>query len=266
MALDGYVFISYSSKDGSIVKQLTDAMGANNISYWKAPEMIAAGSNYAREIPKAIEECEVFLLILSETAQQSIWVEKELDAAICARKKVIPIKIDSTPLNDLYRFYLNNVQMLLAAVSNGKILNLFELTEKMQEILTGKTIKEDSVGGKSIGDMKKGVRPDGRINALRINRIPIECEFCGGAVEQSSVGVYVCLSCGRENYDDFQKIRNYLERVGSAPAAVIARNTGVPMKTIEHFWSEEYLETQETLIQDNRDNKKGVWHSERWKR
>ena len=66
-------------------------------------------------------------------------------------------------------------------------------------------------------------------------------------MEQDSMGVYLCKKCGRENYDDFQKIRNYLDKAGAAPAVVISRNTKVPLKTIEYFWKEEFLEIPKAL-------------------
>ena len=52
-----YAFISYSSKDEAFVANLTEILKSCQISYWKAPEMLPAGTNYAREIPKAIQEC-----------------------------------------------------------------------------------------------------------------------------------------------------------------------------------------------------------------
>ena len=42
------VFISYSSKDSKIVEKIVAMLKEAGISYWKAPEMIPAGSNYAQ--------------------------------------------------------------------------------------------------------------------------------------------------------------------------------------------------------------------------
>lgn len=106
------VFLSYSSDDALFVQKIVDMLKEMNVPYWKAPEMIPAGSNYAREIPRAIKGCEVFLMVVSKAAQESIWVEKELDSAINNRKIIVPIKIDDEPLNDVYKFYLSNVQMI----------------------------------------------------------------------------------------------------------------------------------------------------------
>ena len=94
MSEEGRWFISHCSKDIVVVEQIVNLLKYCGILYWKAPEMIPAGSNYAREIPKALSSCGVFLLVLSEASQKSIWVEKEVDIAINYRKKIIPIKID----------------------------------------------------------------------------------------------------------------------------------------------------------------------------
>lgn len=308
-----YVFISYSSKDIDFVDQLTDMMNDENIAYWKAPDMIGPGSNYAKEIPKAISECELFLLMLSSNSQESIWVEKELDSAICCRKKIIPLRIDDKDMNDLYKFYLNNVQMVQALVKEGVITNLRDILKRIDRVLKAeendgldseknkditevkmenaiKELKEGNDSSKHIG--YRGEKLDKRSNAFRINRIPIECEYCGGAVELCSLGVYRCLDCGKENYDDFQKVRRYLEKVGTAPAVVISRNTGVPVKTIEHLWSNEFLEDswkvnngvickscgmsirtgslcdrcRGNLSDRNIENGKGAWHTNLWKK
>lgn len=59
----------------------------------KAPDMIPVGSNYAREIPRAIRECDLFLLILSKESQESVWVEKEVDSAICYKKILFRLRL-----------------------------------------------------------------------------------------------------------------------------------------------------------------------------
>ena len=259
---DKYVFISYSSKDNEYVNQVTDALKTSGISYWKAPDMISAGSNYAKEIPKAIADCSVFLLLLSQTAQESMWVEKEIDKAICSRKIILPIRFDNCELNDLFKFYLNNVQMYQAEIADGRVKDLQQIIVRIQDILEqhsksptaqakngpepGHGDAVDPVGKKAIEKVndfsldEEGVKKNKRNlnkrhNALRMNKIPVECEFCGGDIDRGSKGEYICVACGKENFDDFNKIRNYIQKYGPAPAIVVSRNTGVPMATIEYF-------------------------------
>ena len=118
------VFISYSSKDSKIVEKIVAMLKEAGISYWKAPEMIPAGSNYAREIPRAIAQCQVFLLVISSYSQESIWVEKEIDCAINDRKTIVPLKLTEDDLSDMFRFYLNNVQTISYAENPAEALRL----------------------------------------------------------------------------------------------------------------------------------------------
>ena len=60
------VFISYKSEEYGEANNVRKILTANGISCWMAPESIPMGSNYTQVIPAAIENCKVFLLILSE--------------------------------------------------------------------------------------------------------------------------------------------------------------------------------------------------------
>lgn len=117
---DKYVFISYSSRDDVQVKRLLELLEEMHISWWKAPEMIPAGSSYAREIVRAIEHCTLFLLLFSQNAQDSIWVEKEVDCAMSFQKETLPFNVDGTVLNAGFKFYLNNVQMIFDTPGSSK--------------------------------------------------------------------------------------------------------------------------------------------------
>ena len=108
------VFISYSSKEYDKANALKQVLEANEISCWMAPKSIPSGSDYSREIPKAIKSCEIFLLVLSEASQVSRWVPKELDNAINEGKIIIPFHTDESNLTDAFNFMLSNVQRIEA--------------------------------------------------------------------------------------------------------------------------------------------------------
>ncbi len=275
------VFVSYSSKDAETVSRVLKVLDEIDVAYWKAPEMIPAGSNYAREIPTAIEGCQIFLLLLSKVAQESIWVEKEVDTAVCNRKVIIPIQLDNEPLNSMYRFYLNNVQMIMAG--NNWDMAMEELKKQISLLLglepdsrrvgqaerignalrnkknaalknesDRKTVddeysvlklggSEESAANKNTDSAAERHRKK-RADAFSWNPEPTECEHCGGEVYREDKGVYRCKSCGKHTYDYYYKVRNYLEKNGSAPAVIIAKETGVPRKVIDNFFRDEYLE------------------------
>lgn len=241
------IFVSHSSKDEKAVNDILELLRQLSISYWKAPEMIPVGSNYAREIPQAIKECEIFLLILSEASQASIWIEKEIDLAINCRKTIVPVKIDPAPLNDLYSFYLNNVQMISYSgnadrgrrMLKNRLLNLLpkEVEEKKEE--KGKEKQEAERPVQKEADRKVSKR---KVDVFSKNPAPIQCQFCGGELKEIGVGTYECLACGKESYDYLRKVRNYLEENGACSAVLIAQETGVPRDSVEHFLREEFLE------------------------
>lgn len=272
------VFISYSSLDVQEANRVIRLLQQMQISYWKAPEMIPAGSSYAREIPQAIRDCTIFLLIVSQASQDSIWVEKEIDTAIHYRRTILPLRIDNEPMNDMFYFYLNNIQ---AIFYNNDVAAAFQALEKRLKFLLASERETNTAQvpakaaepqGKSIHtrtqseEQKKSIRTQtqseeaqkktssetdsiphfdpyrGSRASLTMNRIPYRCRYCGQNLRKISRGVYQCVQCGKETYDDFQTIRNYLEKAGATPALTIEADTGVPLKNIEYFLREEYLE------------------------
>lgn len=272
------VFISYSSLDTQEANRVIRLLQQMKISYWKAPEMIPAGSSYAREIPQAIRECTIFLLIVSQASQDSVWVEKEIDTAIHYRRTILPLRIDDEPMNDMFYFYLNNVQ---AIFYHNNVTAAFQALEKrLKYLLAGeRETNTDQVPEKTAEPQKKPISTQtqsqeqkksintqaqseeeqkkssletdnvphfdpyrGSRASLTMNRIPYRCRYCGKNLKKVSRGVYQCVQCGKETYDDFQTIRNYLEKAGATPALTIEADTGVPLKNIEYFLREEYLE------------------------
>ena len=259
------VFISYSSKDERYIKKMTQMLEKMGITYWIAPDMIPAGSNYAREIPSAIQNCDIFLLVLSKASQQSIWVEKEIDSAIYYRKTIVPFQIDDSPMTDMFRFYLNNVQTIYCANRpkdaieelKQRLRTLLKLTAESIHNPGGKkdrgessTSKEETTEGRDSENKDAPTEQESEIaiarrkreSFLRSSGIPTACGYCGGDLEKISRGVYRCRKCGRENYDYFQTVRNFLRKYGAKPAIIIERETGVPRHVIEPFVSDEYLE------------------------
>lgn len=232
------IFVSYSSKDQSDVADIVRFLEEEKLTYFKAPEMIPPGSNYAREIPHAIQECSIFLLLLSRHSQESMWVEKELDCAINHRKIIIPVQLTPTPLNETFHFYLNNVQ-LLPYWEEAKD-SLFLLVRRIREIVAQeKNPRYNPYDNPELEANKDGIR---RANTLLPNQVPVECDRCGSGLEEIYRGTYRCLNCGHLHYDSYQTIRNYLSIAGPRTITQVSEVTGVPRKTIEYFLRDERLE------------------------
>ena len=106
------IFISYSSKDEKITREIKSTLEGAGYDCWMAPESISAGEDYADAIPKGIDSCEAFLLVLSENSMKSRFVKKELDRAISKDKYVIPAKIGACKLTTGFEFLLSDTQII----------------------------------------------------------------------------------------------------------------------------------------------------------
>lgn len=250
------VFISYSSKDADVVSGLVEILAKNEITYWKAPEMIPAGSNYAKEIPHAIAQCRVFLLAVSRASQSSIWVEKELDCAINNGKIVVPVLLDSNPMSDMFRFYLNNVQTI--DLSENKEKALLQLVARLKALLLSDLssnkdgavrIKTEQTNAVHMTYEKGGESATKRENVFTYNKVPSACESCGFELKKIGEGQFKCKKCGAYSYDTFHKIKNYLEKNGARSMTQIANATGIPKSSVEHFLKEGRLEIAQTSFQ-----------------
>ncbi len=77
--------------------------------------------------------------------------------------------------------------------------------------------------------------------------MPTLCKQCGGVMIYKGLGEYECEECGLLDYDDYGKVRNYLEKHRGANVAEISDFTGVSHKSIRDMIKDKRFE-----IIDNR--------------
>lgn len=118
------IFISYSSIDTVSAEAVRNVLERNGLSCWMAPRDIPGGSNYTKEIPGAIRNCKAFVLILSENAQNSHWVLKELDSAVNCGKVILPFMVEDCALNDEFNFLLTGAQRYAAYQKKAEALEI----------------------------------------------------------------------------------------------------------------------------------------------
>ena len=71
---------------------------------------------------------------------------------------------------------------------------------------------------------------------------PIICEKCGGILVYSGLGEYRSEECHTSEFDDYGKVRLYVEQHPGATIADTEAATGVPHKVIRQLLREERLE------------------------
>lgn len=76
------VFVSYNHKDAEIVRRLVEALETHGLTVWYDNESIRVGENFMREIEGALEQSQVFLLVISPDYLSSQWDSFELGVAL----------------------------------------------------------------------------------------------------------------------------------------------------------------------------------------
>ena len=135
------VFISYKAEEFDDANWVKCTLENNGISCWMAPASIPGGSSYASEIPQAIRNCKVFVLLLSEKSQLSKWVPRELDQAINENKIVMPFMLENCALKDDFNFYLTNVQRYAAYESKANAIE--KMIKEINSVLGTKAITQN---------------------------------------------------------------------------------------------------------------------------
>ena len=81
-----------------------------------------------------------------------------------------------------------------------------------------------------------------RMLSLEAFQRPTLCKECGGILIYKGIGEYQCEDCGALEYDNYGKVRGYLEKHKGANVAEISDQTGVPHRAIREMIKENRFE------------------------
>lgn len=85
------VFISYSRKDVSFVKQLASDLEIAGLNVWYDLSGLEGGSRWNQEIEDAIGASQYFIVVLSPYSIVSTWVKEEILYARGLERKIVPL-------------------------------------------------------------------------------------------------------------------------------------------------------------------------------
>lgn len=128
------VFLSFSSLDLDIAKDLYDKLIKNGISCWFSEETIPLGDRWEKKITEAIKSCKILILVFSKNANQSLHIEKEIGIGSKYGRFIIPIRVDNTTYNDTLEYHLSGIEHIDAF---GERYHVYyaKLLSRIKEIL-----------------------------------------------------------------------------------------------------------------------------------
>ncbi|MBR3836865.1 MAG: toll/interleukin-1 receptor domain-containing protein [Clostridia bacterium] len=106
------VFISYSSKDRQLVKEICAFLKQNGISYWVDFENDQYGDTFASTIVNQIKSAKQMLLFVTEHSNTSDHVLREINCADKYKKPILPVLVGEVNLSADFEYYLSDLHFL----------------------------------------------------------------------------------------------------------------------------------------------------------
>jgi TIR domain/LCCL domain len=86
-------FISYASEDESVAGTISEYLEQSGVSCWIASRDVRPGADYGSEIIDGIETSTALVLVLSEHANSSEFVKREVERAVSKGKPIFPVRV-----------------------------------------------------------------------------------------------------------------------------------------------------------------------------
>ncbi len=167
-----YIFISYSSKNTDEATNACKKLEKAGQKCFLAYRDIAGGSVYAEELVNAIDKSNAMLLLLSEGANESPHVLREVERACSKNIPIIVYKLEDVVLSKSLEYFLMTHQWVTKDDDDERLIGVFGILEKrFRESESSKHEGEKAEDGKT-GDGKaesdKTVKENGNVESIKV--------------------------------------------------------------------------------------------------
>ena len=161
-----------------------------------APYDIPEGTEYGDVINNAIKNAACLVLLLTEDAQNSTYVDKEIERALHYGKTIAPIQLGHVILNDSFSFYLCNQQIEMVSALDESLPKLQKLLKHLH-LLCNNLLPEK--------ELPSDEARDKRVRRKKISRL-----LCWSGI----ILLWVSLLCG-DRYIHYSSRGTYEEMYGA---------------------------------------------------
>jgi hypothetical protein len=135
------VFISYAAEDKLTADAACAILERNRLRVWIAPRDVVPGSAWAESVVDAIKSSRVMVLVFSDSANKSMYVNRELDRAVHHGISILQLRIEDTPPSRSLEFYTSG-QHWLDALTPPMERHLERLAENIHQLLGSQAKRE----------------------------------------------------------------------------------------------------------------------------
>lgn len=108
------VFICHASSDNAIANRIADGLEQDGITPWLAPRSIRGGESYADAIVQGIRDSDSMVVLLTEEANQSAFVHREIERAVSLSKRLIVLRLAPVMPTKGLELFLSSTQWIEA--------------------------------------------------------------------------------------------------------------------------------------------------------
>jgi hypothetical protein len=137
------IFVSHASGDRENAEALVAEIEASGIRCWIAPRDIPFGLNFGAAIIDAIESTQVFVFLLSASANRSVHVANEIERAVHYQKHLVPIRIEDVKPSREIEFFVSRPHWVdLFKGSRQGENNMGRLLDQLRDLLRAWIVPE----------------------------------------------------------------------------------------------------------------------------
>ena len=155
-----HIFLSHSSKDAEEARRVCELLEQNDIPCFIAPRDIRLGKEYAEEIVDGIDQAAAVILLLSEEANKSPHVLREVERAVSRSIPILVYKLEEVTLSKSMEYFLMTHQWMNAQ-SQKDDADVLKFARNMMRTERGQQEKSKNDSGREEGNRadkkKKGI-------------------------------------------------------------------------------------------------------------
>lgn len=144
------IFISHSSADADTAQKICELLERNDIPCFIAPRDIRSGKEYAEELINGIDHSSALLLLMSENANTSPHVLREVERAVSKSIPILVYKLEEVSLSKSMEYFLMTHQWVSAKADENYVdilrfaNDIKKQSQKPAEKTTGKPLENPS--------------------------------------------------------------------------------------------------------------------------
>jgi CHASE2 domain-containing sensor protein len=95
------VFLSHSESDRDIRDKIRQSLMRHSLTVWTNKADIKTGTEFQVEINYGIESADMLVFMISPASLQSVYCQQEVDYALQLNKRIIPLLVEPTDINEI---------------------------------------------------------------------------------------------------------------------------------------------------------------------